>query len=307
MGLLGTAVESSKRSAARSRSSQPELKRARILQDAEVALQRRATEQQRGMQLFPRGPNTLEDLFLWPCKVANKIKASPKLYANWSRNLNHGVIVYSDHSGCGSGEEGLRDVMLASDVQHADWSPLLYSAVDPCSWAQEALTATSAAKHLFNKVESQVLPGKMKEVQHLIPCEKDSLEKCREKLAGLREILQREGADFFPDGRTSWCVRKSKAVPVRARKPAGSLDVLLSGTECQGFSAMNKTARGSSAVNFSTFLFWVFQIPSDPFDLVLHENVMRFQPGLLHDYLGDLRLGSDCSRLYSLRKDVRAP
>ena len=256
------------------------------------------------MQLFPPGPNTLEDLFLWPRKVANKIKASPRLYAHWVRNLSHGVIVYSDHSGCGSGEEGLRDVMLASDVQRADWSPLLYSAVDPSSWAQEALTATSAAKHLFKKVESQVEsqvpPGKMKEVQHLTPREKDRLETCREQLAGLREILQREAADFFPAGRTSWCVWKSEAVPVRAQKPTGSLDALISGTECQGFSAMNKTARGSSAVNFSTFLFWVFQIRSDPYDVVLHENVMRFRPELLREYLGDLRLGFDCSVLRSL-------
>ena len=265
---------------------------ARLLQTGPVAAQGSHEQQRQHQQLFPPGANTLSDLFMWPLKVCAKIRASPRLKANWMRNLANGITIYSDHSGCGSGEEGLRDVICASDAPGPSWSPLLYSAVDPCESAQEALTATSSAKHLFYKVESQIPDKEMKKLQCFIPDKKDSADHCEKKLEKLASALEKKQQQLYPADRTSFCMWAMKPVPVRAAKPSGSMDVLISGTECQEWSAMNKSARKTCAANFATFLFWVHQIRAQPYDVVLHENVMRFQPLVLMQHLGDLQHGT---------------
>ena len=67
--------------------------------------------------------------------------------------------------------------------------------------------------------------------------------------------------------------------------------MLLSGTECQEYSAMNKQAKRQCGASFATFLFWVAQLRADPLDIVFHENVMRFDLAVVRDFLADVMLG----------------
>ena len=56
------------------------------------------------------GPNTLGGLFSWPYKVLGRLRMSP-LWNTFARNMAAGLVVHSDHSGSGNGEEGLRDII----------------------------------------------------------------------------------------------------------------------------------------------------------------------------------------------------
>ena len=70
------------------------------------------------------GPNTLGGLFSWPYKVLGRLRMSP-LWNTFARNMAAGLVVHSDHSGSGNGEEGLRDIIETSETARPAWSPWL--------------------------------------------------------------------------------------------------------------------------------------------------------------------------------------
>ena len=131
----------------------------------------------------------------------------------------------------------------------------------------------------------------MARVRHLLPEAGEPIEARDAKLKELKDTLFEDPKRFFPEGRTDACLWSKQQVPVRAKPDPAAICVLVSGTECQEYSAMNKQAKRQQGASFATFLFWVAQIRADPLDLVFHENVMNFDPAVIHDFLGDLMLG----------------
>ncbi|CAE7289224.1 unnamed protein product [Symbiodinium microadriaticum] len=317
MGLLGRAVasangdrQSKKRLATPTEQSvsRPSKLRRQGRASGPVGCQGSWAQQSYGQEVFAPGPNTLQDLFQWPLKVCGRLRQAPHMAFGFSSVLAKGIVIYSDHSGCGSGEEGMRDAILASQLAGPSWSPVIHSVADPAAESREVLSETSSAMFHFNKVESQVPSPAFSMLADVLPHADDSDEVRAAKKQQLHDELTKRPAMYFPPNRTSWCSKTQQQQPVRAvLDDAGeALHVLISGTECQEWSAMNRQARKDNGKSFATFLFWVHQVRTELYDVVFHENVLRFATDVLEQYLGDLQRGQMCSG-YELISFVVSP
>ena len=139
-------------------------------------------KRQRIVQTVDRAGSTIGDLYDWPSKLAAKLHRIPRLRYNWNAHLAKGncMVIYSDHSGSGNGEEGLLDAITAlkeylggADAQGgraADLlDPIAHSVCDPDPHAIQALSATSHAKHLFGSVEDFVSKDMMSDIGPFVP------------------------------------------------------------------------------------------------------------------------------------------
>ena len=243
-----------------------------------------------------RGSSAAAHLFCWPQKVAGAVHQVPKLNASLSSLLRSPVVIYSDHSGLGNGEEGLIYVLevlveSASSDQQVH-HPLLWSCCDPDAFSQEALTRTSRAQHLFSRVEDQVADEMTERIQSLIADDDDSPRSRLNKILKLSEDVSQKRSEYFP-GRKAKCLWQGKLVDVRApvaKDNPKALEILISGAQCQDWSAMNKAAPREAGVSQIVFTWWIQMIRDMLFDVIFHENVMRFDLQRLRDELEDLRL-----------------
>ncbi|CAE7297566.1 unnamed protein product [Symbiodinium sp. CCMP2592] len=215
---------------------------------------------------FARGPSTQNDLFNnWAQKAAFSVRMVPRLKHRLDRILARGpVVIYSDHSGSGNGEEGLQDVLEqwveASDVPVCPGSPVAWSCCDLCPEAQTALTKTSRCKHLFNRVEDFADDSLRRKLMKKLPKASDAPDKKLQKLEMMSNELSTRSREYFPPGRTALCLR----IGVR-----GTATCLWSGEKVPVMSP-------ASAADASAH------------DVIFHENVMRFETALLHDAFSDM-------------------
>ena len=132
-----------------------------------------------------RAGSTIGDLYDWPSKLAAKLHLIPRLRYGWKAHLANCMVIYSDHSGCGNGEEGLLDAVaalkehfhFAEGTDTADLlEPVVHSVCDPDVHAVQALSATSRAKHLFGFVEDFVSKDMMSDIAPFAPTAQASAE-----------------------------------------------------------------------------------------------------------------------------------
>ena len=247
---------------------------------------------------FARGPTTQNDLFNnWAQKAAFSLRMVPRLKQRLDRILSRApVVIYSDHSGSGNGEEGLMDVLEmcieASGIPAYPGSPVAWSCCDLCPDAQKALTATSRCQHLFNRVEDLVDDGLRRRLMKKLPKASDNAVKRLQKIENMSRELSDRSQEYFPPGRTAECLWTGQRVPVMAPVPddgSEPLNILISGTACQDFSSMNQSASREAGESQIVFQWWKHNLRASGYDMVFHENVMRFNPMLLHDAFSDLQ------------------
>ena len=244
-----------------------------------------------------RGASTLSDLFCWADKASATLRMTPKLRRTLAKLLARPVVLYSDHSGTGNGEEGFLDVMekfkVNSDAATFPGSPLAWSCCDLDEHAQKALGATSRCKHLFRCIEDMMgvgMDGVLKMAEKKLPRKDDTPRSRRRKVEAFAESVSSQRSSFFPPDRTAYCLWCDQRVPVKAPLASAredALSILVSGTACQDYSSMNKSALKENGKSRVVFEIWKQNVREMSYDIVFHENVMRFKPQLLREAFGD--------------------
>ncbi|CAE7825327.1 unnamed protein product, partial [Symbiodinium sp. CCMP2592] len=272
---------------------------------AEPSDPRMSCKRQRVM-IRDRAGSTIGDLYDWPSKLAAKLHRIPRLRYGWKAHLANGncMVIYSDHSGCGNGEEGLLDAItalkehfhFAEGTDSADLlEPVVHSVCDPDVHAVQALSATSRAKHLFGYVEDFVSKDMMSDIAPFAPTAQATAEERSAFLKNLATEVHHNLSSYFPLDHKVFCRWKQQDVPALAPEACLAratnrrcLEIQVSGTCCYDWSSMNQKALRSHGPSQVSFLWWKEGLKAHQPDLLLRENVMRFHVEHLMDGLEDL-------------------